>query len=594
MTTIPPRAVLEKMKRAEIQKICKEHGLKANLRTTALVDLLVNINVPRPRVAAPSRTSSRSSSRTRARTGSIVIDESDQEVPPAKAELIISSSRVPEPIVFAPKSRKAREIHPEPGRLRPLATEGGGRKTATRPGSRSKRTSRSTQQVQPTIIEEPEIIESAESVIVHVNDPPNTERPIVSQPPDERSRQETLLQEEIDKRIAETMRPLHDQIKQMMTQLGQMQTLRAEAERLQARINTVDSLEHRIHDLALEVEGLRAQNSETAGLSAEVSRLKNTVKQLESRPALPSTPQFSSTPYNIRHKSPHEIVTSTADSDFASVPGALGKRPREPSEAFPASEVGEQESETQGPQRKKTKLTPKDALPTTPANQITVPGQIDEAGEDIPQIPVPRALARFRVYTDIDAGESKGSQSNTHLPTVNVPSSPTQPRAARDLSLEPFNFTFMPPPTPVLPPAAYNIPNPETPTSPTPASGDGDTSLLRRNRAGSSMRMGIFGPLGPTPGTRSSRPRPTSSTGGIYVNPAALRRAPSIGGAQSRPMTGSEAAATFGLRQVGSVADGSEDALRSTIYGTELERDHRFGDFGVEGVASGFWTGGRR
>lgn len=28
-----------------------------------------------------------------------------------------------------------------------------------------------------------------------------------------------------------------------------------------------------------------------------------------------------------------------------------------------------------------------------------------------------------------------------------------------------------------------------------------------------------------------------------------------------------------------------------TMYGTELEGDTRFGDFGVEGVATGFWRG---
>ena len=28
-----------------------------------------------------------------------------------------------------------------------------------------------------------------------------------------------------------------------------------------------------------------------------------------------------------------------------------------------------------------------------------------------------------------------------------------------------------------------------------------------------------------------------------------------------------------------------------TMYGTELDADTRFGDFGVEGVAMGFWTG---
>ena len=31
--------------------------------------------------------------------------------------------------------------------------------------------------------------------------------------------------------------------------------------------------------------------------------------------------------------------------------------------------------------------------------------------------------------------------------------------------------------------------------------------------------------------------------------------------------------------------------MKRTMYGTELEGDTRFGDFGVEGVASGFWAG---
>jgi hypothetical protein len=30
--------------------------------------------------------------------------------------------------------------------------------------------------------------------------------------------------------------------------------------------------------------------------------------------------------------------------------------------------------------------------------------------------------------------------------------------------------------------------------------------------------------------------------------------------------------------------------MKKTMYGTELDGDTRFGDFGVEGVASGFWA----
>jgi hypothetical protein len=33
--------------------------------------------------------------------------------------------------------------------------------------------------------------------------------------------------------------------------------------------------------------------------------------------------------------------------------------------------------------------------------------------------------------------------------------------------------------------------------------------------------------------------------------------------------------------------------VKRTMYGTELDGDTRFGDFGIEGVATGFWAGGR-
>ena len=34
-----------------------------------------------------------------------------------------------------------------------------------------------------------------------------------------------------------------------------------------------------------------------------------------------------------------------------------------------------------------------------------------------------------------------------------------------------------------------------------------------------------------------------------------------------------------------------ETPAARTMYGTELDTDTRFGDFGVEGVATGFWAG---
>jgi len=72
------------------------------------------------------------------------------------------------------------------------------------------------------------------------------------------------------------------------------------------------------------------------------------------------------------------------------------------------------------------------------------------------------------------------------------------------------------------------------------------------------------------------------------VDPAALTRRPTD---QEREA----AAAGFGFVRPPSTSDEDGDApgLKRTMYGTELDGDTRFGDFGLEGVASGFWSGGR-
>lgn len=146
----------------------------------------------------------------------------------------------------------------------------------------------------------------------------------------------------------------------------------------------------------------------------------------------------------------------------------------------------------------------------------------------------------------------------------------------------PFGFSFLPtsstPMHPMYPMGVQGFPYPEAPTSPSPV--------------GNETGFQPFGlsPSRPRSGANTSRPGSRQDGDGIgTVNPAALT------GRHPEPSS-HDLAAGLGLTSVpmrmgeGTTAAGP---AKRTMYGTELEGDTRFGDFGVEGVASGFWAGGR-
>ncbi len=129
------------------------------------------------------------------------------------------------------------------------------------------------------------------------------------------------------------------------------------------------------------------------------------------------------------------------------------------------------------------------------------------------------------------------------------------------------------------------FPYPEPPQSPTPGS-----SGIGRNEPDQNdeKQSDMFQSLGLPPLDRPAPHMPST------INPSALttRRDTDISIGRS---------ATFGLRMIPSSSSvtpmelDAEEALpkRVTMYGTELDGDTRFGDFGFEGIATGFWTGGR-
>ena len=153
-----------------------------------------------------------------------------------------------------------------------------------------------------------------------------------------------------------------------------------------------------------------------------------------------------------------------------------------------------------------------------------------------------------------------------------------------------FNFSFLPiSSTPVN--SMYNMsgfPYPEPPQSPSPA--NANLTLLGRH---AEERTDIFKEFGfPSP-TRLSRSQQEDRGG--FVNPAALTQQGSSG--RQREVSSNEVAVGLGLTAVRTLpttetASGLEDhPIKRTMYGTE--EDTRFGDFGVEGVASGFWAAGK-
>lgn len=122
----------------------------------------------------------------------------------------------------------------------------------------------------------------------------------------------------------------------------------------------------------------------------------------------------------------------------------------------------------------------------------------------------------------------------------------------------------------------HPIPFPEPPQSPSPAGNTvGYLSQLQDDRTDPFKEYGF-----PSP----KRPRLSSSASGD------LSRKQSSG--KQRDTSSNDVAASLGLTMVrtGSPSIPERPPSKMTMYGTELDGESRFGDFGVEGVASGFWS----
>lgn len=263
-------------------------------------------------------------------------------------------------------------------------------------------------------------------------------------------------------------------------------------------------------------------------------------------------------------------------------PGTLlGKRPRD----SPASEVdGNTEQLSQDddshklpqPQKKRVKLTSDHEI-----HMVAGPSRISGPSERT-------ATRKFTVYT----GEEEKSDYDPPPPTTHLsdlfagrspPITPSdlQTTSANGAENQPFGVHYSAfqaaTSTPVYPGAGFSsyLARPESPTS---------HVVERTGRRDRASPFFLSGQPDSRTGSNLSSQRP--------VNPepnddsfSALLRTPPLHPIHSHPSGNGEASSRL---------DDTPAFPMKTIYGTELESDTRFGDFGVEGMATSYWQKGQR
>ncbi|EIW86590.1 hypothetical protein CONPUDRAFT_161311 [Coniophora puteana RWD-64-598 SS2] len=594
MVHVPSRKQLEVMKRVDIQRLCKDFGVKANLKTEALIDLLVDASSPLPprpttiHPHRPSRIPSRTSARQRNRSnGSMVVHGSDEErtVPPKPSTIETHQSSLPPTDIH---SRKAKVTQYRLGVGRPTAAGGSGARIVTRSSNSSKGSkpgpsARPAQVTGAPIVEEEDVRSLASKVNDLARD--NSVGASVPTPRSTNERRPALpvaSLESMHQVVAEAMKPLK---KENESQKQELKNLQQKVESL------VEDFETKIRVLSSEIDKLRER----------VPRAS--IHETHRAPMPPPTPKRVRTPPQpsalggpfIERPSVHDASTSywppastskSPERPPAFVPSLLGKRPRD-SITSDATGLFEQGDEYELTDEQLAKLVPR-----PPPKRAKIQGDSDVAG------------GSSGAHMDIDGGGQDPSISgdieriNDDTRTMGSPPPAerlpdffaTSPTPTGDgagpsmMDVHSYNFNFLPTATPApnsLPLAMGTFPYPEPPTSPSPAD---------RPNSRTSQRFTFGIGRGSTGRTQppTSAPSEVAGAGSGTVDPASLR---SI----RRQPSSSEIGAGFGLTNLATGDADMDDmpAVNRTMFGTELEGDTRFGDFGVDGVASGFWTGGR-
>ncbi|KAF7964792.1 hypothetical protein HWV62_2896, partial [Athelia sp. TMB] len=567
--------------------------------------------------------------------------ESSNEVdcPAASESDITPTPPTPPPAPPVTRTRKAKE-QTRLGVGRPVIAGGTGARAITKSISVPKkdRISRSTgAPSQETIIEE-----EPEHSPAGVTDP----RPAAAQPvasgslliadfaPNTAPGPGSLASlEAIDKRVADALRPLHTQ----------MFSLKSEVERLRTQVAVIPELQRTVQNLTTEVETLRRDAPSKPKLESQIDRpfedLARAGQPSVTSPISPGTPgrrtqgKYGSLVRSGR-SGPSTIPTSSIPISKNSingrvlsmqVPGAQLMSMQAPSNSMNPSHPGFAQAVT-GKRRRssdesnitgvfdegrqdefsETELEKRVPRPTKKRAKLDSDWtgdaydssqQASGSGSSQPQFtfnqeqedPVARRAQPFTIFSGPDESDNFATYADpppptNHLPDFFAPSDdPESSHSGMQTSTanaeenhNAFGFNFLPitstPMQPMYPMSVPNFPHPEPPTSPSPA---GERT---------------YQPFGlPSSRRRSGSHRPASrqeADGNGTVNPASLT------GRGSQELS-SNIVSGMGLMSVPFMGDEGLPAPgpAKTMYGTE--RDTRFGDFGVEGVATGFWTGGK-
>ncbi|KAI8995497.1 hypothetical protein BD414DRAFT_409772 [Trametes punicea] len=702
----PPldRETLKAMKRSDLQRICKDYGIKANLKTEALIDLLIDTTQARPRPTqsvqpqrAPSgRIVSRSvasGSRPRGTSSSSVIihgtDEEDNaseeerhhSIPPPPS----SESEAPPP----PRTRRAKETQYKLGMGRPTAVGGSGPRTVTRSTTvavKGKR-ARGSKSVKPTeaVIHEEEgalfrraVPQACPSSARHDLDPPppapvpDLEIPPVPTPPMPQE-----IPESLKEYVATLMLPFQDQ-------LGKMH---AELQRRSNEVADMHTLNSQIQLLQSEMETLRSQAAMTSQLQNEVHQLRLLVSSLMRLPGVDISKELAKSLGKACGSDAGMSQGTAADSDpshgvagsltqvdaYPGVSQLLGKRHRDSNDSHSTDLVDAEAQSQHGsedlarrdsrPSKKKIKLSgdkgPSPSGPSTNAlPDMDSQGVNPEAQSD--SQPAPATFTIFQGPEEPPESYVDPPPPTTHLSDLLPAGSGTStlaqtpifgggaiPRPAGSDENAPnrmaFNFSFN---TSIFHPitstpyemAEPALAYPEPPASPSPGVPSG--GFIER-AGGRIERNDVYHPYGRRhaqsqgqaegqPQSATSRPASRTASSQVASSQSQFNGAGSSNGTvdsialMSIPGGLSAIAETSREGSTnGNLSDGADFAqqtrripsssevglalgmgatlplppetpappMKRTMYGTELESDTRFGDFGVEGVATGFWTG---
>ena len=307
-------------------------------------------------------------------------------------------------------------------------------------------------------------------------------------------------------------------------------------------------------------------------------------------------------------------LATTSSEDF-STHSSLGKRRRlvddaEITDQRDADGLSAAVLATQAirPTRKKAKLAEREPTNRIFSRPIHVDDGTEEGyDEDVPVIPPVQRGPSFTVFSgpeeppELSSNGPPATGLSDLFPTTTPPNGTTPLGTSSAHGAEnqlpftgnnAFTFTFasslfQPPPSTPL--ANLTIPVPEPPTSPSPA--------YVERAGGRRERNDPFYPTG-RPRSRTSRPAShnahasssrttdTRRAGEANASPAPTGSATASDTSEAGSLTRTGSLTMPGLVPLPVASDTPAPPTKRTMYGKELEMDTRFGDFGIEGVAT--------